>query len=51
MSFIMEQAGGKGSTGKERILDIDPTAVHQRVPLYIGSPEEVDYAESFVKSE
>jgi len=51
MSFIMEQAGGKGSTGKERVLDIEPTAVHQRVPLYIGSPEEVDYAESFVKSE
>ncbi|GMH41789.1 hypothetical protein BSKO_09699 [Bryopsis sp. KO-2023] len=47
MSFIAEQAGGKGSTGTERVLDIDPTAVHQRVPLFIGSPKEVEYLESF----
>lgn len=36
MSFIAEQAGGAGSTGKERVLDIKPTEVHQRVPLFIG---------------
>jgi hypothetical protein len=36
MSFIAEQAGGKGSTGKERVLDIKPSEVHQRVPLFIG---------------
>lgn len=37
MSFIMEQAGGVSTTGKERILDIVPNALHQRVPIYMGS--------------
>ena len=41
------QAGGKGSTGVERVLDVCPTEVHQRVPLFIGSKGEVDYLESF----
>jgi fructose-1,6-bisphosphatase I len=49
MSFIAEQAGGKGSTGKERVLDIKPSEVHQRVPLFIGSKKEVEYYESFYK--
>ncbi|KAK9808592.1 hypothetical protein WJX72_000193 [[Myrmecia] bisecta] len=49
MSLIMEQAGGKGTTGRERVLDICPEAVHQRVPLFVGSPKEVDYVESFLK--
>lgn len=49
MSLIAEQAGGLGSTGKERVLDIQPTAVHQRVPLFIGSKKEVEYLESFTK--
>jgi len=47
MSFLVEQAGGKGSTGTERVLDICPEEVHQRVPLFIGSAKEVEYAESF----
>lgn len=50
MSFLAEQAGGAGSTGSERVLDISPNAVHQRVPLYIGSKKEVEYLESFTKS-
>jgi fructose-1,6-bisphosphatase I len=41
MSFLAEQAGGAGSTGKERVLDVMPDAVHQRVPLFIGSKKEV----------
>eukprot|EP00195_Chlamydomonas_chlamydogama_P010222 CAMPEP_0202889596 /NCGR_PEP_ID=MMETSP1392-20130828/177_1 /ASSEMBLY_ACC=CAM_ASM_000868 /TAXON_ID=225041 /ORGANISM="Chlamydomonas chlamydogama, Strain SAG 11-48b" /LENGTH=419 /DNA_ID=CAMNT_0049572963 /DNA_START=36 /DNA_END=1295 /DNA_ORIENTATION=- len=49
MSFIAEQAGGAGSTGQTRVLDIKPEAVHQRVPLYIGSKKEVEYLESFTK--
>eukprot|EP00884_Botryococcus_braunii_P012283 jgi/Botrbrau1/21055/Bobra.0144s0055.2 len=49
MSFIMEQAGGKGSTGVQRVLDVNPDKVHQRVPLFIGSPKEVEYVESFFK--
>lgn len=42
LSFIMEQAGGKATDGKRRILDIEPTELHQRTPLYIGSANEVD---------
>ncbi|MGZ8136168.1 MAG: class 1 fructose-bisphosphatase [Methylococcaceae bacterium] len=41
MAFIIEQAGGACSTGRERILDIKPTGVHQRVPLILGSKNEV----------
>nr|GME18633.1 fructose-1,6-bisphosphatase, chloroplastic [Ipomoea batatas] len=48
MSFIVEQAGGKGSDGHKRILDITPVEIHQRVPLYIGSVEEVDKLEKFL---
>lgn len=50
MSFIAEQAGGAGSTGTQRVLDIEPTEVHQRVPLMIGSKKEVEYYESFYKN-
>ena len=39
MAFIVEQAGGKAHSGKTRILDIPPTDLHQREPLYIGSSE------------
>ena len=49
LSFIAEQAGGAASTGTERILDIVPTALHQRVPLYIGSKGDVDDALAFVR--
>lgn len=47
MSMIAEQAGGKGSTGTERVLDIVPTKVHQRVPLFVGSKGEVELLEKF----
>jgi len=42
MAFIMEQAGGACSTGFERILEIKPTHIHQRVPLILGSKKEVE---------
>nr|AZQ19268.1 high cyclic electron flow 1 [Populus tomentosa] len=48
MSFIVEQAGGKGSDGRQRVLDITPTEIHQRVPLYIGSLEEVEKLEKYL---
>ena len=48
MSFIAEQAGGMGSTGKERVLDVVPEKVHQRVPFFTGSKKEVQYLESFM---
>jgi fructose-1,6-bisphosphatase I len=47
LSMVAEQAGGRGSTGKGRILDIAPTAIHERHPVYIGSVEEVTLAEQF----
>jgi fructose-1,6-bisphosphatase I len=49
MGFLVEQAGGRASTGRERILDIHPTSPHQRVPLMIGSREDVSLAEEFVE--
>ena len=48
MGFIVEQAGGRASTGRERIMAIAPTSAHQRVPLFIGSPEDVASAEDFI---
>ncbi|EEF78682.1 class 1 fructose-bisphosphatase [Methylophaga thiooxydans] len=42
MSFIVEQAGGVSSTGYQRIMDIKPTDLHQRVPVILGSKNEVE---------
>ncbi|MEQ2218837.1 hypothetical protein XENOCAPTIV_008723 [Xenoophorus captivus] len=41
MAFIMEQAGGRATTGSQNILDIQPTNIHQRVPVVLGSPDDV----------
>jgi fructose-1,6-bisphosphatase I len=41
MAFIFEQAGGGASTGRERVLDLAPKTIHQRVPLIMGSINEV----------
>lgn len=49
LSFIAEQAGGKGSDGVQNILDIQPTELHQRTPLYIGSRPLVEKAEQFIR--
>jgi fructose-1,6-bisphosphatase I len=49
MAMVTEQAGGKASNGTQRILDIMPTSLHQRVPLLIGSADDVTAAESFYK--
>ena len=46
LSMIAEQAGGRGTTGKRRILDIAASGIHERHPIYIGSAEEVALAES-----
>ncbi len=42
MAMLVEQAGGAASTGRERILDIVPTGIHQRVPVILGSRDEVE---------
>jgi fructose-1,6-bisphosphatase I len=42
MAFIVEQAGGAATDGEQRILDIVPTSLHQRVPVFLGSKSEVE---------
>ena len=49
MAFLAEQAGGVASDGYNRILDIQPTALHQRIPLFIGSREMVKKAEQLMR--
>lgn len=48
MAFIVEQAGGRASNGKQRILDIKPETLHQRTPIFIGSEEDVLLVEKFI---
>ena len=48
LAWIIEEAGGKASDGKTRILDIVPNDIHQRVPLFIGSTEMMNKAEKFM---
>jgi fructose-1,6-bisphosphatase I len=42
MSLLIEQAGGAATNGKMRILDIQPTKLHERVAVFLGSKNEVD---------
>ncbi len=49
IAFIAEQAGGKASTGYERILEIQPEHLHQRVPFITGSKKMVETAEEYMK--
>jgi fructose-1,6-bisphosphatase I len=49
LAFIIEQAGGKAITGEERIMEIEPQDIHQKVPFFIGSKKMVERAESFHK--
>ncbi|MBI4564306.1 MAG: class 1 fructose-bisphosphatase [Planctomycetes bacterium] len=49
MAMIVEQAGGRATNGTQRILDIQPTDLHQKVPLIIGSPEDVEIYEEFIQ--
>ncbi len=50
MAFIAEAAGGAASTGTQRILDVEPTSLHQRVPLFIGSKDDVALAEEMLRA-
>ncbi|HYM95235.1 MAG TPA: class 1 fructose-bisphosphatase [Chitinophagaceae bacterium] len=47
-AFIMEVAGGKATNGKERILDIQPTELHQRTPFFVGSKLMMEELESYL---
>lgn len=48
LSFIIEQAGGKATNGERRIMEIEPLAIHERTPIYIGSPQNVDRVMEFL---
>jgi fructose-1,6-bisphosphatase I len=48
MAFLAEAAGGKATDGSRRILEIQPTSLHQRTPLVIGSAEDVDYVSTVI---
>ncbi len=47
IGFVMEQAGGRASTGRQRVLGVEPTALHQRIGLVFGSKNEVDRIERY----
>jgi fructose-1,6-bisphosphatase I len=49
MAMIMEQAGGAGSTGHGRLLDVMPSETHQRVPTFLGSIDNVFELDQFYK--
>lgn len=50
IAFIAEAAGGRATTGRESVLEIVPTDLHQRVPFIVGSPRDVGWAASFYES-
>jgi fructose-1,6-bisphosphatase len=48
MAYVIEQAGGYGSTGRGPILDVTPKSLHERTPVYVGNREIVAKAEEFI---
>lgn len=48
LAYIVEHAGGSASDGRRRIMDIQPDNLHQRTPLFIGSPDDVALVEEFI---
>jgi fructose-1,6-bisphosphatase I len=51
LAFVVKEAGGYASNGEKPILEIEPEDLHQRVPLFIGSKEDVELAEKYVQGE
>ncbi len=51
LAMVMENANGRASDGRQRLLDLPPEGIHQCVPLFIGSPEVVETAERILASE
>ncbi len=51
MAMIVEQAGGRATDGQRRLMEIEPTSLHQRTPVYTGSKEYVELAEEFLARE
>lgn len=51
LAFVIEQAGGRASTGTQRILDVKASSIHQRAPFVIGSVKDVELYETFMRRE
>ena len=51
LAFVVEQAGGLACDGTQRILDVNPTELHQRTPLFIGSRHEVEAATTMLSND
>jgi fructose-1,6-bisphosphatase I len=51
LAFMVEVAGGKATDGQQRILDVQPTELHQRSPLFIGSSDMMDELETFINAQ
>ncbi len=51
MAFLIEQAGGAASTGRGRVLDLQPESIDERAPIFIGSKEEIEKLERFIAEE
>ena len=49
LAFIAEQAGGLATTGRHRVMALQPTKLHQRVPFFVGSKKMVEQAMSYLK--
>jgi fructose-1,6-bisphosphatase I len=47
MAFLVEQAGGLATNGKQRIMDLQPTKLHERVAVFLGSKNEVERATQY----
>ncbi len=50
MAFIIEQAGGKATDGMQRVMDIEPKELHQRVPFFVGSSNMVDKVGEYLET-
>jgi fructose-1,6-bisphosphatase I len=48
LALVCEQAGGRATNGEQDILDLQPQALHQRTPLYIGAREFIDLADTYL---
>lgn len=51
LAYLVEQAGGRASIGTQDVLDVVPERLHERVPLFIGSRDNVELVESFIKEQ
>lgn len=49
MAYLFDQAGGKSSDGKQSVLKVQPTSLHQRTPVFLGSSEDIDMCERFLQ--